>query len=119
MEGPAFSRALFLLLPLLSVPATAQNTTGSLSGTVTDPAGAVVAAAKVDVRNEGTGTIAHLTTNIAGVYRAAFLIPGAYTVKVQAAGFSTFEATGVQVELAREPVANATLKVGDVGQTMR
>jgi outer membrane receptor protein involved in Fe transport len=118
MERLTFSRALFFLLPLLSVPAAAQNTTGSLSGTVTDPAGAVIAAAKVDVKNEGTGTVAHLTTNSAGVYRAAFLIPGAYTVKVQAAGFSTFEATGVQVELGREPAVNATLKVGDVGQTI-
>jgi outer membrane receptor protein involved in Fe transport len=114
-----FSRAFFLLLlPLLSVPAMAQNTTGALSGTITDPAGAIVAGAKVDVKNEATGTVAHLTTNAAGVYRAAFLIPGTYSVKVQATGFNTYELTGVAVQLGGEPNVNATLKVGDATQTI-
>jgi outer membrane receptor protein involved in Fe transport len=108
----------FVLVSLFSCAAFAQNTTGSLSGTVTDPAGAVIAGAKVEVTNQGTGVVTQLVTNNAGVYRAAFLIPGSYKVKIQANGFTTFEANGVQVELAHEPVVNATLKVGDVGQTV-
>jgi outer membrane receptor protein involved in Fe transport len=95
-----------------------QITTGSLSGTVTDPGGAVIVGATVKVRNQGTGVEATLITNNAGVYKAAFLIPGAYTVQIQAAGFGTFEAKDVVVELAREPVVNATLQVGTVGQTV-
>lgn len=81
----------------------AQVTTGSLSGTVSDPAGAVVAGAKVDVTNQGTGVTTSVLTNDAGVYRAAFLIPGSYTVRVQAPGFRAFEAKNVGVELGREP----------------
>ncbi len=107
-----------LLISLLSCLAWAQSTTGALSGTVTDPAGAVVVGAKVEVINEATGVVTPLTTNDVGVYRAAFLNPGTYTVRVQAPGFSTFESKGVLVELAHEPVVNAALTVGQVGQTV-
>jgi len=107
-----------LFFSLFSSVALAQNTTGSLSGTVKDPAGAVIEGAKVEITGEGTGVVTQLVTNSAGVYRAAFLIPGSYKVRIRATGFSTFEETGVQVELAREPNVNATLKVGDVGQTV-
>jgi hypothetical protein len=91
---------------------------GALSGTVTDPAGAVVVGAKVDVMNQSTGVATSLVTNEAGVYKAAFLIPGTYTVRVQAPGFNSFEAKDVLVEVAQEPVVNATLQVGAVGQTV-
>ena len=103
---------------LFAGAAWAQITTGSLSGTVTDPAGAVVVGAKVEVTNQGTGVVTMLVTNEAGVYKAAFLIPGTYKVRIQAPGFGTFEANGVIVELAREPEVNATLQVGAVGQTV-
>jgi Carboxypeptidase regulatory-like domain len=96
----------------------AQTTTGSLSGTVSDPAGAVVAGAKVEVSNQATGVTTPLVTNDAGLYRAAFLVPGTYTVRIQAAGFSTFEAKDILVQTAQEPVVNATLQVGQVGQTV-
>lgn len=106
------------ILLLFAGAAWAQITTGSISGTVTDPAGAVIPGAKVQVTNQGTGVVTSLVTNDAGVYKAAFLIPGAYTVKIEASGFGAFEAKDIQVELAREPVVNANLQVGTVGQTV-
>src|SRR5579885_2874552 len=113
---PIFALAfLALLLPSFI---SAQTTTGALSGTVTDPAGAVVPGAKVEVINQNTGVTTTLVTNEAGLYRAAFLIPGTYTVRVTAPGFATFESKGIVVELAHEPVVNATLQVGAVGQTV-
>ena len=102
----------------LACAAWSQITTGALSGTVTDPAGAVVVGAKVDVINQGTGVTTPLISNDAGVYRAAFLIPGTYTVRVTAPGFRTFEAKGIVVELAREPVVNATLQLGTAAETV-
>jgi hypothetical protein len=104
---------------LATCAAWGQITTGSLSGTVTDPAGAVVVSAAVKVTNQATGVSVSLVTNEAGVFRAAFLIPGTYTVVIQAAGFRTFETTGVVVELAHEPVVNATLQIGAVGETVQ
>ena len=95
-----------------------QITTGSISGNVTDPAGAIVVGATVKVTNQATGVSSALLTNEAGVFKAAFLAPGAYTVSIQAPGFSTFEAKDVVVELAHEPVINATLQIGAVGDTV-
>jgi len=80
----------FRLLAVLSLGALAawsQITTGSLSGTVTDPAGAVIVGAAIKVTNQATGVSASLVTNEAGVYKAAFLTPGSYTVTIQAPGF--------------------------------
>ena len=64
----------------------AQTTTGSISGIVSDPASAVVPGAKVEVVNEATGGVTPLVTNDAGLYRAAFLVPGLYRVRIQASG---------------------------------
>lgn len=111
----------FRFLAALSLAACAgwaQITTGALSGTVTDPGGAVIVGAKVELVNQGTGITTPLTTNDAGVFKAAFLAPGTYTVRVQSPGFRTFESKGVVVELAHEPVVNATLQVGSVGETV-
>jgi outer membrane receptor protein involved in Fe transport len=118
---PVALTPLFRLLAALSFTAcaaSAQVTTGALFGTVTDPAGAMVAAAKVEVTNQGTGVATFWTTNEAGLFKAAFLIPGTYTVRIQTQGFRTFEAKDVVVELAHEPVVNATLQVGSIGETV-
>jgi len=117
----SLSRNAFGWLVLFSLgvsAAWAQITTGALSGTVTDPAGAVVVGAKVEVTNQGTGVSVALVTNDAGLYKAAFLIPGTYSVRIQAPGFRTFEARNIVVELAHEPVVNATVEVGDATQTI-
>jgi hypothetical protein len=95
-----------------------QNTTGSLSGVIADPQGAVIPSAKVEVINQDTGVVTPLTTNDAGVYRAAFLIPGKYTVRVSATGFRTFESKDIVVELAREPNVSATLQVGSASEVV-
>jgi len=64
----------------------AQTTiaTGSIQGTVIDPAGAVVPGAKVTVTGKSTGQIIHATTGNAGSYNSGALIPGQYQVKVAA-----------------------------------
>jgi len=105
-------------LPFFVCAAWSQNTTGSLSGVIADPQGAVIPSAKVEVINQDTGVVTPLTTNDAGVYRAAFLIPGKYTVRVSAAGFRTFESKDIVVELAREPNVNATLQVGSASEVV-
>ena len=116
LASPAFRCA--VTLTLFAFGAWSQITTGALSGTVTDSTGAVVVGAAVKVTNQATGVSASLITNEAGVFKAAFLTPGTYTVMVQAQGFRAFETKDVIVELAHEPVVNATLQVGGVGETV-
>jgi Carboxypeptidase regulatory-like domain len=65
---------------LFSLPAFSQLDYGSISGTITDPSGAVVVGAKVTVTNVDQGTQRILTTDKAGTYNAPSLIPGNYSV---------------------------------------
>ncbi len=111
--------ALWVCLLVVASCAWAQITTGSISGTVTDPAGAVVVGAKVQVLNQNTGVAADLTTNEAGLYKASYLTPGRYTVRIQAQGFRSAESKDVEVLLGRDSVVNTTLTVGAVTETVQ
>ena len=68
-----------------------QSTFGSITGTVTDPAGAVVPGAEVEVTNEGTGAIRKVATTNSGVFNVPNLDVGRYKVRVTGAGFATYE----------------------------
>ena len=96
----------------------AQISTGSITGTVTDPTAAVVEGAKVSVINRATGVQTTLETNASGIYKAPFLQPGIYRVRVEKAGFGARESTGVTVQVSNETVVNVTLEVGAVDQTL-
>ena len=80
--------AAFLLFSSLAFAQTTVGT-GSIVGTVTDPQGAVVPSANIEILNKQTGRSMTLTTDSAGAYTSGPLVPGDYTVKVTAKGFST------------------------------
>src|SRR5579885_2944318 len=67
----------------------AQNITGSILGTVTDPSKAAVAGAEVEILNRGTNQAVRLKTNETGLFEAIYLRPGTYRVTVRANGFKT------------------------------
>src|SRR3984893_62701 len=77
----------------LSSPAFAQTTVsqGSVQGTVTDRAGAVVVGAKVTITNKANGQGSTTSTTSSGTYNSGGLIPGDYVVRVEAKGFKTSE----------------------------
>ena len=60
-----------------------QTVTSSVLGTVSDPAGATVAGAEVQVANQSTGTASRATTDTAGLFRVVNILPGTYSVSVQ------------------------------------
>jgi hypothetical protein len=98
----------------LSTIARAQATSGDITGTVKDPAGALVSKATVVVTNEDTGVAATTQTGTAGDYRVSNLLPGKYDIVVtdSAAGFQAFTLKGVLVELNKTSTADVSLKVG-------
>src|SRR5271163_517354 len=102
----------FVLLAAVSL--SAQTFRGTILGTVTDPQGAVVAGAKVTVKNVGTGLERTTQTSADGSYALPELQIGTYTVTVTQTGFQTFVATGVVVDVASERRVDAAMKTGQV-----
>jgi hypothetical protein len=115
----AWALVLFSILPLASVPAMAQATTGTLRGTVADPNGGIIAGATVRAKNESTGSeTAPVTTSSEGVYEFASLQPGTYTVTAEAAGFKRSVNTHVQVKAGIVNPFEAKLEAGNVSETV-
>ena len=84
-----FSRVLAILFALVSLTGTsvlAQNTSGTIRGTVTGDNGAPIASAQVVARNTSSGATRNATTNDAGVYNLVGLTPGTYDVNVRRIG---------------------------------
>ncbi len=103
---------------LSSIPAKAQVTGATLSGTVTDPSGSVIAGAQVDIKNLGTGIVRTVTTDSAGLYSAPNLDPGTYEVTSSAAGFSKAVQSNLTLSVGQQQTLNLSLKVGEASQTV-
>src|SRR6266567_1423861 len=81
-----------------------QTIGASLQGTVSDPSGAVVANATVEIVNLETGASHSLLTDEAGRWREPVLMPGEYQVKASAPGFQTLMRTGIHLSVGQEAV---------------
>src|SRR5437667_8689119 len=90
----------------------AQQFYGTITGTVTDPSGAVVPNATVKVTNVDTNVTSTLKTNRAGVYVASRLIVGTYRVEAEAAGFKKAVADRITLEVSATPKVDLSLAVG-------
>jgi len=114
-------RTLFVMLCVLACSALmlAQTTisTGSIQGVVTDPTGAVVSGAKISINNKATGRVIKTTTTSAGAYASGALIPGDYSLRVEAPGFSTSE-LAVIVQVGVTSTGNIKLHVGQAAQVV-
>ena len=113
-----FVRILASLAVLFALSLHAQVDTGSISGTVRDPAGSVITNATVAVTNTATGYVSTLTTNHDGLYTAADLHPGNYSVSASAPGFQSITRTGIDVRLQDRLAINFDLSVGQAASTV-
>ncbi len=86
--------------------------TGAVLGVVTDPSGAVVAGASVDLLNIATGTKASAVTGSQGQYAFPGVAPGAYVITVAAKGFSTSSVTNIDVQVNTSATVNVKLEIG-------
>ena len=107
---------LFGLL-LISIPAHAQVDRAVLTGTVKDEQSAVIAGASISVRHSGTNVATRVVTTGAGVYLAPNLIPGTYTIQVEASGFST-QSRAVILEVGQRARLDFTLTVGSMSEAV-
>jgi hypothetical protein len=90
---------------------------GDLTGTVTDPTGAVVSGATVTLKSDATGATRTATTDGSGAYRFSLIQPGSYTVSANAQGFSNAQAT-TTVSAGQATVADVKMAVGNNTQTV-
>ncbi len=96
----------------------AQQTTGSIVGTVKDESGAVVPGATVKATNVGTGFSRSAPSNGYGEYRIDYLPVGGYTVELEAAGFRRFVQQNVVLNVDQTLTLEITLSVGAATETV-
>jgi hypothetical protein len=97
----------------------AQTTTvGTITGTVRDPNGAFLPNVEVKIQEERTGLSRTVNTGSDGIYSAASLPVGVYTVTAAPQGFKKTVITGVELHVSETLVANLTLEVGQVSETV-
>ena len=101
-----------------AVAASAQETTGSLRGTVTDATGAVVSGATVTVSNDATGAQQTKQTTGDGNFEFTKLAPGNYTVTIEATGFKKSLNKEVSVKLGIVNPLDVKLEPGAVSETV-
>ncbi len=96
----------------------AQTVSGKISGTVLDSSGAVVPNAEISITNQETGVVRTTTSSSDGLYSVPSLLPGNYTVEVNAKGFNRTQVKDVVVNVGSEARADINLQVGGTAQTV-
>ncbi|WP_263356515.1 TonB-dependent receptor [Acidicapsa ligni] len=109
---------LCLLLILNTHFSYAQSDTSSVSGTITDSSGAVIANAKVTIRNDATGAERSTTLNGSGAYTITNLAPGSYTIRAEAEGFATAVRSGNRLDPNIGSRIDLVLKPGNTSATV-
>src|SRR5262249_42340747 len=113
------SAGLFCVLALgMSGTVWGQGLTGSIVGTVSDPSNALVPQAKVTVKNVSTNAETRTITDADGAFRAVGLVPGDYTVTVEASGFRRVTTSPQTVGVATPVRVDLTLEVGAVTEVI-
>ena len=109
------SLAVFLVYPL----AASAQTSGTISGTVTDQSSSAIPGAAVTITNVGTGVVARtIATGQNGIYVAEALPIGTYRVSVSAAGFQPGTSSDITLNVADRLEVNFSLQVGQTRQTV-
>ncbi len=107
-----------IVLAAVTLSAHAQETTGSIEGTIKDPSGALVADADVSVTSPAQIGEKHLRTDHSGFYRFTNLLVGVYSVKVEAPGFGVTKRDGLRISAGRVLEGSVTLVIGAESTTI-
>jgi len=110
----------FLVLVFLAIgglPVFGQ-TTSSLTGTVTDPTGAVVPGAAVTVRSQDTGQEFTAKTNDEGIFTVPSLATGFYTATISVKNFKQAKVTGIKIDVGKPSSVAVTLEIGSQAETV-
>ena len=112
----SFSIALVLFFVALTL--FAQTDRGTITGTVSDPAGAVVANAAIEARNSGTGAVYQVASSATGNYTIPNLPTGTYDLSVIVPGFKKFVRAGLIIQAAQTIRVDAAMEVGSATESV-
>jgi len=116
-KSPLLAAALSLLFAS-ATPLLLAQANGSLSGTVTDKTGSVVAGAKVTVSSQGTGITRDTKTDDSGHYLVPLLPVAFYTVHAEAQGFQTTEQKDIRLQVNEQREIDVTLNLASVSTSV-
>jgi hypothetical protein len=108
----------FCCLCLIASMARAQSDRGAITGTITDPAGAMVPNAPVEAKNINTGAVYQAASSNTGNYTLAQLPAGTYQIIVAMSGFKQYVRTGLTVMVAQTLRVDVKLEVGSISDTV-
>jgi hypothetical protein len=116
----SFWSGVWVLIALLALPgvSSAQSIYATLTGTVTDPSGAVVPKATIAAINQATGVVSTTTSNAAGAYTVAQLNEGTYRLKAEAPGFKKFVVENIKLVSRDIRRVDIVLQVGGRATTV-
>jgi hypothetical protein len=110
---------LFAIVLALSPLVRAQAPTGQITGTVTDPSGAVVSGATVTATNNATNARRQTATNEDGLFSLPALPPGNYQLQVEASGFPKQVTEGLELQVGQVARVDFALRIGNVSETVQ
>ena len=110
-----------IALTILSIGISASmwgQTLGSIVGEVKDASGAVAPNVRITAINTGTNVSRETITNTSGIYTFPSLVPGTYTVKVEAAGFQVMQRSNIELQVQQTANIDFVLAIGQSTQTV-
>jgi hypothetical protein len=107
-----------LFCTVVLAPVWCQVTTANFYGIVSDKSGATVPGATVTLTHGGTGAITTRTTDTQGEFGFSFLIVGSYRLRIEASGFKSYQAEGIELVAGQQVRQTFVLEVGAVTETV-
>ncbi|MEX2264782.1 MAG: TonB-dependent receptor [Bryobacteraceae bacterium] len=96
----------------------AQEFRASLTGRITDPTGAGIGEASIQIKHVSSGAVSTTTSSTDGSYFISFLIPGEYSMTVEKTGFRRSVQEGIRLQIAERGVLDVGMTLGEVSQSV-
>jgi Carboxypeptidase regulatory-like domain len=110
--------ALVVLAALLFLPVAHAQITGTITGTVYDNSGAVIPGANITLINQSSQDVRTSVSDSAGYFAFPSVLPGTYTVKIEAKGFKSFQQADIVLQASDKRNVNAILAVGQTTEVV-
>ena len=118
LSASAFASVVAFILSVTAISYAQYHVNGTITGTITDPSGAVVAGVKVTVTNIATNATQSTMTNSSGAYLFSDMQPVTYTITAAKEGFRTCQGTGLALEPSATRTFSCALEVGQASETV-